>query len=158
MASESSLERVRFVVGLSAWLATSGCAPTLSRSHEAAFGVGGAGHRLTQSESSDDEPRYGADAALALRASYAHCLDKDESAVCFEIPVDFLAKRATARSNVPRASAAALALMVVQLFEVLDGFGVMTNVYDRLDLVANTAGILVAITLDVVVARMSGGR
>jgi hypothetical protein len=78
--------------------------------------------------------------------------------VAASFAVYFLAKRVTARSNLARASAAALAFMVVQLFEVLDGFGVMTNVYDRLDLAANTAGIVFAITLDVVVKRMSGGR
>src|SRR5512139_1285105 len=72
--------------------------------------------------------------------------------------VYFLAKRVTARSNLPHASAAALAFVVVQLFEVLDGFGLMTNVYDRIDLAANTAGIALAITLDVIVKRMSGGR
>jgi threonine/homoserine efflux transporter RhtA len=76
--------------------------------------------------------------------------------VAASFAVYFLAKRVTARSNVPRASAAALAFAVVQLFEVLDGFGLMENVYDRLDLAANTAGIVFAITLDVVVTRMSG--
>jgi hypothetical protein len=76
--------------------------------------------------------------------------------VAASFAVYFLAKRVTARSNVPRASAAALAFAVVQLFEVLDGFGLMENVYDRLDLAANTAGIVFAITLDVVVKRMSG--
>jgi hypothetical protein len=77
--------------------------------------------------------------------------------VAASFAVYFLTKRVTARSNLPRASAAALAFLAVQLFEVLDGFGVMTNVYDRLDLAANTAGIVLAITLDVVVTRMSGG-
>jgi hypothetical protein len=78
--------------------------------------------------------------------------------VAASFAVYFLAKRVTVRSDMPRASAAGLALMVVQLFEVLDGLGVMTNVYDRLDLAANTAGIVLALTLDVVVSRMSGGR
>lgn len=72
--------------------------------------------------------------------------------------VYFLAKRLTAGSHFPRASAAGLAFLVVQLFEVLDGFGVMRNVYDQLDLAANTAGIVIAITLDVVVKRMSDRR
>ena len=55
-----------------------GClrAPTLSRSHEAAFGMGGMGHALTGSEYSEDEPRDGAGTAVAWRASYAHCLNK----------------------------------------------------------------------------------
>jgi hypothetical protein len=77
--------------------------------------------------------------------------------VAASFAVYFLAKRVTTRSNVPRASAAGLAFIVVQLFEVLDGFGVMKNVYDRLDIAANTAGIVFAVTLDVVVTRMSGG-
>ena len=78
--------------------------------------------------------------------------------VAASFAVYFLAKRVTARSNLPHASAAALAFMVVQLFEVLDGFGLMKNVYDRLDLAANTAGIALAITLDVILMRISGGR
>lgn len=52
------------------------------------------------------------------------------------------------RPNLPRVLATALALVVVQLFELLDGFGVMTNVYDRFDLLANTAGIAIALALD----------
>lgn len=78
--------------------------------------------------------------------------------VAASFAVYFLAKRVTARSNLPHASSAALAFMAVQLFEVLDGFGLMKNVYDRLDLAANTAGIALAIALDIVVDRMSGGR
>ena len=78
--------------------------------------------------------------------------------VAASFAVYFLAKRVGARSNLPHASAAALAFMVVQLFEMLDGFGLMKNVYDRLDFAANTAGIALAITLDVIAKRMSGGR
>ncbi len=50
--------------------------------------------------------------------------------------------------KLPRLLAAGLALVIVQLFELLDGFGVMTNVYDRFDLLANTAGIAIAFALD----------
>ena len=77
--------------------------------------------------------------------------------VAASFAVYFLAKRVTARSHLPHASAAALAFMVVQLFEMLDGFGIMKNVYDRLDLAANTVGIALAIGSDGVVNRMSGG-
>ena len=52
-----------------------------------------------------------------------------------------------------RVLAAGLALLVVQLFELFDGFGVMTNVYDRADLVANTAGIAIAFALDAAMRR-----
>jgi hypothetical protein len=78
--------------------------------------------------------------------------------VAASFAVYFLAKRVTARSNFPQALAAALAFMAVQLFELLDGCGVMKNVYDRLDLAANTAGIALAITSDVIVKRMRGSR
>ncbi len=58
-----------------------------------------------------------------------------------------------ARSNLPEVLAAGLALLLVQLFEVSDGFGVMSNVYDPLDLAANTVGIAIAFAVDAVVER-----
>jgi hypothetical protein len=90
-------------VALLASLALPGCvlrAATMSRSHEFAFGLGGAGHALTKSQS-DDEPRYGAGAALALRTSYARCLNKGESQVCFELPLDAIPSSRIA-SPIPR--------------------------------------------------------
>ncbi len=54
-------------------------------------------------------------------------------------------------SNLPGVLAAGLALLLVQLFEVFDGFGLLSNVYDRLDLVANTVGIAIAFAVDAVV-------
>jgi hypothetical protein len=95
------------VAGLLAILVAPGCAfrrPTLSRSHEAALGLGGVGHMLTGSENPDDGPRYGAGAAVAWKASYAHCLDKGESTLCFEIPVDGfpMTKIASANPTAPR--------------------------------------------------------
>jgi len=44
--------------------------------------------------------------------------------------------------------AAALTLVAVQLFEVTDGFGVMENVYDPADLIANTLGVALAVVVD----------
>lgn len=72
--------------------------------------------------------------------------------------VYFLARRVTDRFGRPRASAAALAFTAVQSFEVLDGFGLMTSVYDHLDLAANTAGIILAIALDTIIELAGGGR
>ena len=43
---------------------------------------------------------------------------------------------------------AAAALLVVELFEVTNGFGVMTNVYDPMDLVANVGGVALALAVD----------
>jgi len=44
--------------------------------------------------------------------------------------------------------AAGLALAAVELFEVFDGFGIMSNVYDTLDLVANGVGVILALVVD----------
>ena len=43
---------------------------------------------------------------------------------------------------------AALALVIVEAFELTNGFGLMTNVYDPFDLLANLAGIIVAYAID----------
>jgi hypothetical protein len=44
--------------------------------------------------------------------------------------------------------AAGLALAAVELFEVFDGFGIMSNVYDTIDLVANAVGVMLALVVD----------
>ncbi len=44
--------------------------------------------------------------------------------------------------------AAGLALAAVELFEVFDGFGFMSNVYDAMDLVANAVGVMLALVVD----------
>jgi hypothetical protein len=44
--------------------------------------------------------------------------------------------------------AAASALLVVELFEIADGFAIMSNVFDPLDLLANAAGIGLAFAVD----------
>jgi hypothetical protein len=43
---------------------------------------------------------------------------------------------------------AALALVIVEAFERANGFGLMTNVYDPLDLLANLVGTIAAYTID----------
>lgn len=50
------------------------------------------------------------------------------------------------------------ALLVVELFEATNGFGVMTNVYDPADFAANSLGIGVALAIDTLAAstRCSG--
>ena len=46
---------------------------------------------------------------------------------------------------------AGIALLVVELFEVTNGFGVMTNVYDSVDFAANAVGVVLALVLDTLV-------
>lgn len=48
----------------------------------------------------------------------------------------------------PSWAPAALALLVVQGFELTDGFGLMSNTYDPWDLVANLAGVALAWVTD----------
>ena len=45
---------------------------------------------------------------------------------------------------------AGLALAVVELFEISNGFGVMTNVYDPVDFTANAVGVALALAVDIV--------
>jgi hypothetical protein len=62
--------------------------------------------------------------------------------------VYFLATIAASCVGRGRFAAAASALLIVEAFEVTNGFGVMSNVYDPVDLVANAAGVAVALTVD----------
>lgn len=47
-----------------------------------------------------------------------------------------------------RAIAAGLALLIVESFELTNGYGIMTNVYDPLDYLANAIGIGLAVCVD----------
>lgn len=49
---------------------------------------------------------------------------------------------------------AGIALLVVELFELTNGFGVMSNVYDRADFVANMVGIGLALSIDIAVSKI----
>jgi hypothetical protein len=53
-----------------------------------------------------------------------------------------------------RLATAVIALIVVELFELTDGFGVMSNVYDTMDLGANVVGIGLAFLADTLVSRV----
>jgi len=49
---------------------------------------------------------------------------------------------------------ALIALLIVELFEVLNGFGFMTNVYDNMDLLANPLGTLIAFSIDLMIKNV----
>lgn len=53
----------------------------------------------------------------------------------------------------PRLLAVVGALLAVESFELLNGFGVMTNVYDPWDLLANALGIGLALGVDLMLDR-----
>lgn len=48
---------------------------------------------------------------------------------------------------------AGIALLVVELFEATNGFGVMSNVYDPADFVANALGVGLALVVDILASR-----
>jgi len=43
---------------------------------------------------------------------------------------------------------AIISLIIVELFEITNGFGIMTNVFDMIDLFVNLIGIILALALD----------
>ena len=96
-------------------------------------------------------------AALVLKPYYYGPLDQalhdygGSFAVSFA--VYFLAAIVTSRVGLGRLAAAMSALLVVEAFELTNGFGIMSNVYDPGDLLANAAGICVALALDVATRR-----
>lgn len=96
-------------------------------------------------------------AALVLKPHYYGPLDQavhdygGSFAVSFA--VYFLAAIVTSRVGLGRLAAGTSALLVVEAFELTNGFGIMSNVYDPGDLVANAAGICFALALDVVTRR-----
>ena len=51
---------------------------------------------------------------------------------------------------------AIIALVIVELFEATNGFGIMTNVYDHLDYVANALGVALAVVIDMFSSRLIG--
>jgi len=52
-----------------------------------------------------------------------------------------------------RLIAAASVLVCVESFELLDGYGFMSNTYDGYDLLANAIGVGLALSLDVVLSK-----
>ncbi|HOI29811.1 MAG TPA: hypothetical protein PLZ15_08650 [Melioribacteraceae bacterium] len=51
-----------------------------------------------------------------------------------------------------------IALLAVELFEITNGFGIMTNVFDPIDLLANLIGVGLAFGLDFLLNRSSSNR
>lgn len=65
--------------------------------------------------------------------------------------VYFVVRILTSRWRYEMLVTAGMALLAVELFEATNGFGIMTNVYDPVDLVANVVGVGLALGLDALV-------
>ena len=100
-------------------------------------------------------------AALVCKHSYAGVGERvvhsygGNFVVSFALYFAFLGAMLIFRS--PRLLAAAAVLTVVTAFEMTDGFGVMANVYDRLDIAADAAGIGLATLVDTLSWRVLTG-
>jgi hypothetical protein len=101
-------------------------------------------------------------AVLVLKSAYHGPFEDTLNAYAGNVAVSFAlyfaAINATSAYGRPRLLAAALTLLVVELFEVTDGFGVMANVSDPADLIANAAGVGLAVIVDLITASPGAER
>ena len=75
--------------------------------------------------------------------------------LCVSFAVYFIVRLASGKMRFNRVIIAIAALLIVELFEATNGFGVMSNTYDRLDFLANALGISLAIGVDISTGRIS---
>jgi len=98
-------------------------------------------------------------AGLVLKRRYSDSLSDVALSyggnVAASFSVYFIVRLLVARARLNRAASAIMALLVVELFEATNGFGVMMNVYDPLDLLANALAVALAVAVDVVASRVS---
>lgn len=91
---------------------------------------------------------------LVLKASYAGAGEQVVGAYAGNVFVSFALYFATSSAvsgrRHPRLLTAAITLAAVTAFEVGDGFGIMANVYDPVDLLANALGVGLAVLADAI--------
>jgi glycopeptide antibiotics resistance protein len=96
-------------------------------------------------------------AVLVLKSGYHGPFEVALNAYAGNVAVSFAlyfaAINATSSHGRSRLIAAASTLLAVELFEVTNGFGVMDNVYDPADFIANAAGVGLAVMVDIATAR-----
>ena len=94
-------------------------------------------------------------AALVLKKHYSgpfvEIIHSYGGNVSASFAVYFVIRILTSSLRYGRLVTAGIALLVVELFEATNGFGVMTNVYDPVDFVANVVGVGLALVLDALV-------
>ena len=98
-------------------------------------------------------------AGLVLKSWFSDCLPNFvlnyAGNLCVSFAVYFIVRLASANLRFNRVIIAITALLIVELFEATNGFGVMSNTYDHLDFLANALGISLAIVVDVTTERIS---
>ena len=97
-------------------------------------------------------------AGLVLKSWFSGCLPdfvlNYAGNLCVSFAVYFIVRLASANLRFNRVIIAITALLIVELFEATNGFGVMSNTYDRLDFLANALGITLAIVVDISTERV----
>ncbi len=97
-------------------------------------------------------------AVLVLKSAYQGPFQNVIHAYAGNVAVSFAlyfaAVNATARYGRPRLIAASLTLLAVEIFEATNGFGVMENVNDPTDFIANAAGVGLAVIVDITTGRV----
>ncbi len=89
----------------------------------------------------------------AYHGPFADALTAYAGNVAVSFALYFAAINATSRYGRPGLLAAALTLLAVELFEITNGFGVMENIYDPADFIANAAGVGLAVIVDLGTGR-----
>lgn len=102
-------------------------------------------------------------AVLVLKRHYsgpfAEIIHNHGSNVSVSFAVYFVLRMVTSGWKYERFVTAGAALLLVELFEATDGFGVMSNVYDPADFIANVLGVGLALMLDALISsRRSNER
>jgi hypothetical protein len=97
-------------------------------------------------------------AGLVLKSWFSDCLPdfvlNYAGNLCVSFAVYFIVKLSSTKMGFNRVIIAITALLIVELFEATNGFGVMSNTYDRLDFIANALGITLAIVVDISTERV----
>lgn len=97
-------------------------------------------------------------AVLVLKQSYHGPLEEIVYSYAGNFSVSFAlyfaAINAAEKYRRPRVLAASATVLAVELFEISNGFGVMANVFDSVDLLANAVGVGVAILVDAVTSKL----
>jgi EamA domain-containing membrane protein RarD len=98
-------------------------------------------------------------AGLVLKSWFSGCLPEIvlnyAGNLCASFAVYFIVRIASGDLRFNRVIIAITALLIVELFEATNGFGIMSNTYDRLDFLANALGITLALVVDISTERIS---
>lgn len=78
--------------------------------------------------------------------------------ICASFAVYFLIANLSFQIKGRRLWTAGTALAIVELFEVTNGFGIMTNTFDQTDLIANAVGVALALLVDAAATGYTRGK